>query len=360
MALLEEVGLVMAVLEEIPERIGSEEELEEILSRPYRETIEDLRRVDGDFIVLGAGGKIGPSLVAMLARALREIDPGRRVYAVSRFTRRSVLERIRRFPNVEVIETDLSDRSSVESLPEAKNVIFMVGRKFGTEEDPGLTWVTNVYIPALVAERFRRSRLLVYSTGNVYPLVHVFTGGSVEEDTPAPVGEYGWSALARERVVTYFIKRNREASGVIIRLNYACELRYGVLVDIALRVYREEPIDLSMSFFNVIWQGDANNYVLRSLRLASNPPTILNVTGPEIVSVRWVAEEFGRRFGKRPVFVGQERTDALLNNASRLFRLFGYPRVPLSRMIDWVAQWVAEKRPLYNMPTHYEVRDGRF
>jgi len=347
-------------MELFPEKIKSEEELEEILSRPYRETIEDLKHIDGDFMVLGAGGKIGPSLVMMLARAFENIDPERKIYAVSRFSRRNVLNKLSSYKNVIVLEKDLSDKKSVEDLPEVRNIIYMVGRKFGTEEDPGLTWVTNVYIPALVIERFKRSRFIIYSTGNVYPLVHVSTGGSREEDQPEPVGEYGWSALARERIVSYFIRKNREASGVIIRLNYACELRYGVLVDIALKVFNEEPIDLSMTYFNVIWQGDANNYVLRSLKLASNPPTILNLTGPEIVSVKWVAEEFGKRFGKKPVFIGDPKPDALLNNASKIFRLFGYPKISLLQMIDWISEWILSGGSLYNLPTHFDVRDGRF
>jgi len=345
---------------EIPREIRSVEELDEILSRPYPETIEDLRGVDGDFIVLGAGGKIGPSLVEMLARAMAEVDPSRRIYAVSRFTRREAASRLRRYKNVEVIEADLSDREAVEKLPEARNVIYMVGRKFGTEEDPALTWITNAYIPALIAERFRRSRFIIYSTGNVYPLVEVSSGGATEETPPEPVGEYGWTALARERVMGYFIRKNPSASGVIVRLNYACELRYGVLVDIALKVFRGEEIDLSMGYVNVIWQGDANNYVLRLLKHATNPPMVVNMTGPETASVRWIAEEFGRRFGRKPVFKGSPEPTALLSNASKLFKLLGYPRVSLLQMIEWVSAWISSEKPIYNLPTHYEVRTGRF
>jgi len=344
----------------LPDEINSEEELEELLSRPYEETIEDLRYIDGDFLVLGAGGKIGPSLVSMLARAYSIIDPSRKIYAVSRFTRRGVIEKLTNFRNVEIMELDLSNRKAVDQLPEVKNIIYMIGKKFGTEEDPELTWVTNTYIPALVAERFTKSRFIIYSTGNVYPLVHVSTGGSTEESEVGPIGEYAWSALARERIMSYFIKRNREASGVIIRLNYACELRYGVLVDIALKVYRGEAVDLSMNYVNVIWQGDANNYVLRSLRLASNPPLILNLTGPEIISVKWVAEEFGRLFGRKPVFTGEIMDTALLNNASKIFDYFGYPKVPLRKMIYWISKWILSGKPLYDLPTHYEVRTGRF
>lgn len=345
---------------DLPEEIRDEEELDELLSRPYPETIEDLRKIDGDFMVLGAGGKIGPSLVMMLARVFEKIDPGREIIAVSRFSRRGVVDKLRRYRNVEIIELDLSTKDSIDKLPETKNIIFMIGRKFGTEEDPGLTWVTNAYIPALVAERFKRSRFVIYSTGNVYPLVHVSTGGSTEDSEIGPVGEYAWSALARERIMSYFIKKNKEASGVIIRLNYACELRYGVLVDIALKVYNEEPIDLSMSYVNTIWQGDANNYVLRSIRLASNPPTIINLTGPETISVKWVAEEFGKRFGKKPIFTGEINDAALLNNASKIFSLFGYPRIPLMKIIDWISKWILSQKPLYNLPTHFEVRVGKF
>ncbi|MEM1610239.1 MAG: NAD(P)-dependent oxidoreductase [Sulfolobales archaeon] len=345
---------------DLPEEIYSEEELEELLSRPYEETVEDLRKIDGDFIVLGAGGKIGPSLVSMLARAFERIDPSRRIYAVSRFSKRDVIKKLSRYPNVRVIEADLIDRKEVDSLPDAKNVIYMIGRKFGTTEEPELTWITNAYIPALVAERFRDARFIIYSTGNVYPLVPIYTGGATEEAPVEPIGEYGWSALARERVMSFFIKRNKGASAVIIRLNYACEMRYGVLVDIALKVKNREAIDLSMGYFNVIWQGDANNYVLRSLRIASNPPAILNITGPETVSVKWVAEEFGRRFGVEPIFKGEPEKTALLSNASKLFKLFGYPRVSLRHMIEWIYRWISRNMPIYNLPTHFEVRNGRF
>ena len=349
-----------ALTRDLPERIDSEEELEELLSRPYEETIEDLKEIDGDFIVLGAGGKIGPSLVSMLARAYEKIDPGRRIYAVSRFSRKELAKKLSRYPNVRVIEADLSDKREVESLPDSRNVIFMIGRKFGTEESPEATWVTNAYVPALVAERFQGSRFIIYSTGNVYPLVPVYSGGATEETPVEPVGEYAWSALARERIMSFFIRRNKNSSAVIIRLNYACELRYGVLLDIALKVKRGEEIDLSMGYVNVIWQGDANNYVLRSLRIASNPPEILNVTGPETISVKWVAEEFGKRFGVKPVFRGRPEETALLSNASKLFRLFGYPRVSLRHMIDWVSDWVSRDMPIYNLPTHFEVRTGKF
>ncbi len=345
---------------DLPNEIKDEEVLEELLSKPYPETVEDLKHIDGDFLVLGAGGKIGPSLVMMLARILEKIDPSRKIYAVSRFTRRSIVDKLSRYKNVEIIELDLSSRRAVDLLPEAKNIIYMIGRKFGTEEDPGLTWITNTYIPALVAERFSRSRYIIYSTGNVYPLVHISTGGSTEDSEVGPVGEYAWSALARERVMSYFIRRNKDSSGVIVRLNYACELRYGVLVDIALKVYKGEPIDLSTNYVNVIWQGDANNYVLRSLKLASNPPTIINLTGPEIVSVKWVAEEFGKRFNKKPFYTGEAMDTALLNNASRIFSYFGYPRVPLMKMIDWISKWILAGKTVYNLPTHYEVRTGKF
>jgi len=343
-----------------PEEIRDVDELEELLSRLYPETLEDLKEIDGDFIVLGAGGKIGPSLVEMLARAFLELDPSRKIYAVSRFSRRDVVAKLKRYRNVEVIEADLSDREAVEKLPDARNVIFMVGRKFGTQEDPALTWITNAYIPALVAEKFRNSRFIIFSTGNVYPLVDVSSGGATEEAEPEPVGEYGWSALARERVMSYFIRKNPKSSGVIVRLNYACELRYGVLVDIALKVLKEEEIDLSMGYVNVIWQGDVNNYVLRLLKYASNPPLIINVTGPETASVKWIAEEFGKRFGKKPLFRGKPEPTALLSNASKLFKLLGYPKVSLLQMIEWISKWISSGKPIYNMPTHYEVRTGKF
>jgi len=338
-----------------PEEVRGEGELEEILSTPHPETVEEMTSVKGDIAILGAGGKIGPSLCAT---AVKASGGKRRVYAISRFTKGDTERKLRAL-GAEVIRADLSREEDVRDLPYAENVIFMVGRKFGTAEDPELTWIVNSYIPSLVAKRFKGSRFAIFSTGNVYPLVPLNSGGATEETPPSPVGEYGWSALARERVFSHFLKREG-GKGVILRLNYANELRYGVLVDVALKVLKEEPIDLSMGYVNVIWQGDVNNITLRALRLASNPPAILNLTGPEVVSVRWVASEFGRLLGREPRFQGREEEKALLSNAGRAFQLFGYPKVTLRTMVEWIAKWIASGKPTYGLPTHFEVRTGEF
>lgn len=343
----------------LPSVINTVEELEELLSTPYPETIRDLGEVEGDIMVLGAGGKIGPSLVMTAAKAVKMGGLRKRIIAVSRFTRNDELVSRLRGMGVEVIRADLTNEDDVARLPDVENIIFMVGRKFGTANEPELTWITNTYVPALVARRFPRARFIVFSTGNVYPLVPIYSGGATEETKVAPIGEYAYSALARERVFNYFFKINGNRA-VIIRLNYAVELRYGVLLDIALKVLKGEPIDLTMGYVNVIWQGDVNNIVLRALKYASNPPLILNVTGPEIVSVRWVAEEFGKLLGRKPVFMGNEADTALLSNAAKAFELFGYPRVTLLQMIKWIASWVKGGKPIYNLPTHYEVRTGEF
>lgn len=341
-----------------PEYIDNEEQLEEILSIPYPETILDIKELNGDIVILGAGGKIGPTLAITAARAVAHLGVEKKIYAVSRFTKPGIVEKLKRY-NVEVIKADLSDRNSVEKLPDVENVVFMVGRKFGTVEEPEETWITNTYIPALVAEKYKKSRFVVFSTGNVYPLVKIWSGGATEETKLNGIGEYAWSAIARERVFTYFAKKYG-FKAVFLRLNYACELRYGVLADIALRVHKGEPIDVTMGFVNVIWQGDVNNMTLRAFKYASNPPVAINVTGPETISVRWLAEEFGRIFNKKPIILGKEADDALISNASKCFKLFGYPRVPLRLMMQWVAYWISHEKPIYNLPTHFEVRTGEF
>lgn len=342
----------------LPEFIDSVEVLEDLLSTPYPETVEDLCSLKGDIMILGAGGKIGPSLALTAVRASKCGGLNKRVIAVSRFSRRDVAEKLR-LSGVEVVEADLTSEEAVERLPEVENVVFMVGRKFGTGEAPEETWLTNAYISALVARKFRGSRIVVFSSGNVYPLVPVYSGGATENTPVNGIGEYAWSVVTRERIFTYFSKKYNTPM-VIFRLNYACELRYGVIVDVALKILHEEPIDVTMGCVNVIWQGDVNNIALRALKYASNPPKIINVTGPETISVRWLAEELGRLMGKKPIIVGKEAEDALLSNAAECFNLFGYPRVPLKRLIQWVAYWVKTGKPIYNLPTHFEVRTGVF
>lgn len=341
-----------------PSKIETESELEEILSKPTPETVEAISQIEGDIIILGAGGKIGPSLARTAKNAIDKAGVDKKVIAVSRFSTPGLRQRLSE-AGIETIPCNLLDWGEVEKLPDVSNVIYMVGRKFGTRGEEPLTWVTNIYVPALAAQKFRRSRIVVFSTGNVYPLVPVGSGGATESCPPDPVGEYAQSCLGRERIFEYFCGRFG-TKALFFRLNYAIDLRYGVLLDVAQKVWRGEPIDLRMGYVNVIWQGDVNNAAIRALTLCRNPPGILNVTGPETVSIRWLAEVFGRIFRKKPAFENEESETALLSNASEYHRLFGYPRVPLKRMIEWVAHWVMIGGPTLNKPTHYEVRNGRF
>ena len=251
------------------------------------------------------------------------------------------------------------NEEELRSLPQEKNVIYMAGNKFGTTGNEHFTWAMNSYLPGRVAEHFKNSRIVAFSTGNVYPLVPVLQGGCDESHPVAPVGEYGQSSLGRERVFTYFSEKNQTPLA-IFRLNYAIDMRYGVLLEIAKSVFASKPIDLTMGHVNVIWQGDANEYALRSLLVTNTPPEIINVTGPETLPVRWVAEEFGKLFGKEPVFVGTEQDTALLNNASKSHKLFGYPKVSIRDLIEWTADWVANERETLDKPTHFQERKGQF
>jgi dTDP-4-dehydrorhamnose reductase len=333
----------------------TEDELEERLSRPTTGVVEILRQLPGDLLVLGAGGKMGPTLARMAHRALE----GRaRVVAVSRFSEDRVRRRLEA-AGVTTIEADLRDRHALARLPDAGAVIFMAGQKFGTAAAPHTTWAMNALVPALVAERYPAVPTVVFSTGNVYPFTPVESGGAREDHPVAPVGEYAQSCLARERIFEH--AASGQATPVaIVRLNYAIDLRYGVLVDTARRVAAGEAIPVSMGYVNVIWQGDANARALQSLGLATTPAAVLNVTGPETISVRWLAERFGERFGRRPTFEGEEAADALLSNAGRSVELFGPPTIPLATLIDWTATWLESGNRLLGKPTHFEERGGRF
>jgi nucleoside-diphosphate-sugar epimerase len=262
-------------------------------------------------------------------------------------------------PRAAFVRADLADRAALDRLPDAPNVIFLAGQKFGTADRPDQTWVTNVVVPALVSERFAVARLVALSTGNVYPFVPASGGGAREDDAPAPVGEYAWSCLGRERVLEH-ASRTRGTRVAIVRLNYAVDLRYGVLVDLALRVQARKPIDLGMGYVNVIWQGDACARVIACLPLAATPPFIVNVTGPDVLSVRAAAQELGRRLGRDPVFVGREADDALLSDASRAHALFGVPGVPGAQLIAWVAEWVRHGGATLGKATQFEQRGGAF
>lgn len=338
--------------------IKSVQELEQRLATPSARDCESIRRIDGDIIILGAGGKMGPSLVRRIRRAVQDSGGRNRVIAVSRFSSPDLAHELQR-DGVETIACDLLNRDDVAKLPVCPNVLFLSGRKFGSSGRPDLTWAANTIVPLHTAFHFRRSRIVVFSTGNVYPMVNPASGGSLETDSPDPAGEYAQSCLGRERIFEYY-SREEGTACLLFRLNYAVDLRYGVLVDIARRIYTGEPIDLTVPAFNAIWQGDANSYALRCLEHCASPPRILNVTGPETASVREAAEYFGRKFEREPLFRGEESGRALLSNASACHALLGYPEVSLEQLMDWVAQWVAHGGESLNKPTRFEIADGKF
>jgi nucleoside-diphosphate-sugar epimerase len=333
----------------------SEEELEESLSRPSAGLRAALATAQGDLIVLGAGGKMGPSLARMAKRA----DPARRVIAVSRWTSPAA-ESALRSHDVETLRADLLDQAAVRALPSVPNVVFMAGQKFGTSGSPAATWAMNAAVPAFVAEQFAGRRVVVFSTGNVYPLTPPAQGGSVETDEPAPVGEYAYSCLARERLFAAASARHGTLVA-IVRLNYAHDLRYGVLTDLAVRIAKRQPIDRSMGYVNVIWQGDANAHALAALaRTVAPQPFVVNVAGPDVLRVADLAAALGRRLGVEPVLTGTEAPDALLSRGTRMRELLTDPLLPLDVLLDWVADWVGRGGPVLGKPTGFEKRDGRF
>jgi nucleoside-diphosphate-sugar epimerase len=333
-------------------------ELEENLSRPTEADVAALAEIKGDLLIIGAGGKMGPTLSRLARRAADQARVNKKIVAVSRFTDEN-LHRWFSAHNIETIACDLLEHGALAKLPDAPNVIFMAARKFGTSGAEHLTWAMNTFLPGLVAERFRDSRIVTFSTGNVYPLTHTSKGGSVESDPLDAKGEYAQSALGRERMFEY--GSHRWGTPVtILRLNYAVELRYGVLVDIALAVFEQRPIDLRMGHVNVIWQRDANSYCLRSFACCQAPPCVLNVTGPGTLSVRAIAQAFGGRFNRKPIFSGEETDSALLSNAGKAHKLFGCPTVSAEQAIDWVADWITHGGSLLNKPTHFATRDGQF
>jgi nucleoside-diphosphate-sugar epimerase len=333
-------------------------QLEDLLSQPTEGVVRALGSLEGDIIILGAAGKMGPTLARMAKRASETAGKKRRVIGVSRFSSSSLENRLLSW-GVETVRCDLLDLASLARLPDAANVVFMAGMKFGSTGQEWLTWAINSFLPGLVANRFRDSRIAVFSTGNVYGLSPVSRGGSREQDALNPSGEYAMSCLGRERIFEHFGRANKTKMA-ILRLNYASELRYGVLVDIAQRVNAGQPVSLSMGYLNTIWQADASAMSLESLRCATAPPQVINITGPALLSVRSVAEEFGKKLGKPVRFEGVESSDALLSNASKSHGLFGLPRVSAQQIIDWTADWVHKGKPTLAKPTHFEERAGQF
>lgn len=337
--------------------IASVAGLEEALSRPSPGVVEALRKVPGDILVLGAAGKMGPSLARMARRAADELGDGRAVVAVSRFSDPGARDQMDGWA-VRTIAADLMDRGALAALPEAPNVVYMAGRKFGSTGGEPLTWAMNTYLPGMVAERFPHSRIAAFSTGNVYPFVTVPSAGATEAAPVGPVGEYAQSCLGRERILEHFSAVNGTPMA-LLRLSYAIDLRYGVILDIAQKVQVGEPVDVTMGWASVVWQGDANAHALMSLACCESPPRILNITGP-VISIRETATRLGELLGRDPVFTGKESETALLVDASQAASLFEPPEVSVDQMLIWTAEWVRQGGKILNKPTHFEARDGKF
>lgn len=333
-------------------------ELEERLSRPTHTDVSAMAALKGDLLILGVGGKMGPSLARLARRALNQAGSKNRVIAVARFSERGLPAELTT-QGIETIACDLLEPGALAKLPDVPNIIFMAARKFGTAGAEHLTWAMNTHLPGLVAERYRNSRIVAFSTGNVYPLRSISQGGADETTPVAPVGEYAQSALGRERMFEYG-SRQWKTPVALLRLNYAIDLRYGVLLDIGRVVFNQRPVDLRMPLVNIIWQGDANSWCLRSFAHCQSPAAILNITGPETLSVREIAIEFGRLFGVSPEFSNTEGPTALLNNAARACALFGTPTVSPAEMIEWTARWIQVGGATLDKPTHFQTRDGNF
>lgn len=337
----------------------NENDMLELMTAPSERLISDIEKIDGDIMILGCGGKIGPSLAIMAQRAINKIGSDKKVIGASLFDYQDVPQ-VMRTAGVQVIETDLFDPEQLAALPDVKNIIYMVGRKFGTYNDPSQTWAINVLLPAKVCERFAKANIVAFSTGNVYSYADIGSGGCLEEDVPLPVGEYGLTSLGRERVFEYYAGLN-QTKALIFRLNYAIDLRYGVLFDIVKDILAGNTINPGIGYFNCIWQGDVCEYALRSLLHCSNPPKLLNVTGPEAISIRWAACQMGEFLQKEPVFSDQpEPEKALFSNTSKLNGLMGYPQMPLLTMMKMVADWAKSGGKTLNAPTHFEVTEGKY
>jgi nucleoside-diphosphate-sugar epimerase len=332
--------------------------LDQALSEPPAYLIEAIKQVPGDIIILGAAGKMGPTLARMAVRALEAAGSSAKVIGVARFSKAAEKQKLESW-GVETLRGDLLDESFVMRLPDCPNVIYMAAMKFGSTGNESLTWAMNTHLPTLICRRYPKSRIAAFSTGNLYGLCPLHLGGSQEADAPKPVGEYAMSCLGRERMFEHFARVNGTKTS-ILRLNYACEYRYGAITDLALNVQQGLPIDLTMGAVNALWQGDANAMAIASLAYADTPPLVLNLAGPETLSVRRVCERLGTILGKEPRFVGQESPDAILSNAQRSYRLFGYPRVSADEIIEGVAHWVRDGRNSLGKPTHFQSRDGRY
>lgn len=336
----------------------SGEELQERMTDPSPGLVNDIRALDGDILIIGAGGKLGPTVARLAVRAVAAAGSGIRVLAASRFTERGLANQLRS-AGAETIEADIADGKALRALPDAPNIVYLLGMKFGTTGREGLTWATNTYLPGRVAERYPNARIVALSTGNVYPYQEIARGGATEVSSLGPVGEYAMSCLGRERILAHFAEVNGTRLS-IVRLNYSVEMRYGVLVDIAQKILASEPVDVSAGQVNVVWQGYAAEVTLRSLLRATNPPFVLNVTGPESSSVRQLGTAMAAALGRPVTFAGSEPTTALLSNASRCHALFGYPAVTVSELVAATAEWVRDGGDTLGKPTKFDRVDGRF
>lgn len=336
----------------------SSAELDDLLTKPSDRLIEDLQKIEGDILILGIGGKMGPSLARLAKRAIQAGGIEKRIIGVSRFSDPAKRAELEAF-GIETIQGDLLDDAFLQSLPAVKNVLFMAGQKFGTSGKQAFTWAMNTYLPARVADKFKHARIVAFSTGNVYPFMDVKGKGATEDTPTAPIGEYAQSCLGRERMFEYFSMKN-QTPVLLYRLNYALDLKYGVLNDIARKVWEEAPIDLSMGYVNVIWQGDANEYAIRSLLHCQTPANILNITGPETLELKALAETFGRLMQKTPLLVGEAQATALLNDSSKAHSLMGAPSISIQQMMEWTVAWVKSGGEELNKPTHFQTRDGKF
>lgn len=333
-------------------------QLTERLTQPSPRLVEDIKKIKGDILILGVGGKMGPSLAILAKKAFIQAGLDNRVIGVSRFSDPEKRQYLASY-GVETIQGDLLDEACLAGLPTVGNVIFMAGQKFGTLGQEDFTWAMNTYLPGRVAEKFKEARIVAFSTGNVYPFTDVNGTGATEGMPVGPVGEYAQSCLGRERMFQYFAKKNNTPT-LIFRLNYALDLRYGVLNDIARKVWNEQTIDLSMGFVNVIWQGDANAYAIRSLLHCQSPATVLNVTGPEKLSLKRLAETFGERMQKQVRFAASPMPTALLSDASLCFEWMGMPETSAEELIDWTVEWITQGGEALDKPTKFQIRDGKF
>ena len=328
------------------------------LLQPSAHLVADIAKLEGDILILGVGGKMGPALAKLAKQAIDQAKINKNVIGVARFSETGLEEELNQ-AGIKTIKADLLQDDQLQALPDVQNVLYLAGTKFGTVGNESFTWAMNAYLPGRVAHKFKRSRIVVFSTGNVYPLTPTVRGGATEDTLPEPIGEYAASCLGRERLFQYFSSKNNTPI-LIYRLNYANDVTYGVLLEIAKSVQSGKAIDLSMGSVNVIWQGDANEIAIRALNHCSVPAKILNVTGPEIISVRWLAEQFGRMFRQAPVFTNEEQPTALLSNAAESFRLFGYPKTALKQIMELLVEYINQGGKTINKETHFQERTGRF